>query len=81
MDPNGLEGFLHGADAAATYVVAPVIALEPPQNSPLERWRRAAANARGAYADWCRCRDAGSYAAYRARADQADAAQDALAAL
>jgi hypothetical protein len=42
-------------------------------------WFRAEAEARTAYDEWARSRDADSYAAYRASADRADAAQDALA--
>jgi hypothetical protein len=48
-------------------------------DSPAAQWHRAAADATSAYAHWRRNRDAASYAAYRAAADQADAAQDALA--
>ncbi len=46
----------------------------------LDRWRAASAQAAAAYADWRRLRDPASYAAYRASADRADAAQDELAA-
>jgi hypothetical protein len=42
-------------------------------------WRAAAAEANLAYEAWRESRDAGSYAVYRAFADRADAAQDALA--
>jgi hypothetical protein len=42
-------------------------------------WRAAQARAEAAYADWRRRRDAESFLVYRAFADQADAAQDALA--
>ena len=45
----------------------------------LEGWSRAEAEARDAYAHWRRRRDSESYAVYRACADRADAAQDALA--
>lgn len=42
-------------------------------------WALAASEARRAYREWCRARDAESYVTYRACADRADAAQDALA--
>ena len=45
----------------------------------IEAWRAAAAEAKLAYEAWRTSRDAGSYAVYRASADRADAAQDALA--
>lgn len=41
-------------------------------------WRSAARRAEQALEDWRRCGGADAYAAYRALADQADAAQDAL---
>ena len=46
----------------------------------IDRWRTASGQAARAYADWHRARDDASYAAYRASADRADAAQDELAA-
>ena len=46
----------------------------------VDRWRTASSQAADAYARWQRMRDAASYAAYRASADRADAAQDELAA-
>jgi hypothetical protein len=42
-------------------------------------WRGAARRAATALEAWCRGGGAWAYAAYRAQADQADAAQDALA--
>lgn len=45
----------------------------------LADWRVAAMEADSAYAAWCRRRDRDSFAVYRACADRADAAQDALA--
>lgn len=42
-------------------------------------WIAAAARARDAYIDWRQNRTSETYAAYVAAADQADAAQDALA--
>jgi hypothetical protein len=51
------------------------------QRDPLiDDWRDAAADAAAAYEKWEVARDSASYAVYRAYADQADAAQDALAA-
>jgi acyl-CoA reductase-like NAD-dependent aldehyde dehydrogenase len=44
-------------------------------------WRSAAGRAREAYAAWRSRGGADAYAVYRALADQADAAQDALAAM
>ena len=44
-----------------------------------EAWRVAAAEANLAYEAWRMSRDADSYAVYRASADRADAAHDALA--
>ena len=46
----------------------------------VDRWRTASSQAADAYAQWHRMRDPASYAAYRAGADRADAAQDELAA-
>jgi hypothetical protein len=43
------------------------------------RWLSANARAQAAYAAWRRRRDSESFLVYRAFADQADAAQDALA--
>ena len=55
--------------------------LTHPHPDPLTAsWLDAEADAVGAYATWARDRDHESYAVYRACADQADAAQDALAA-
>ena len=49
------------------------------QSDPLmEHWRDAEADAAAAYEMWALDRDPESYAVYRAYADQADAAQDAL---
>ena len=45
----------------------------------IDRWRTASGQAARAYADWRRTRDDVSYAADRASADRADAAQDELA--
>jgi len=43
-------------------------------------WTAAAAEARAAYEHWCGDPSADGYSIYRAAADRADAAQDALAA-
>jgi hypothetical protein len=41
-------------------------------------WQEAQFEATLAYRHWCRFRDRGAYATYRAAQDRADAAQDAL---
>jgi hypothetical protein len=51
----------------------------PPQNPSLDYWLEAEMDAQHAYDHWRRNRDPESYAVYRACADRADAAQDALA--
>jgi hypothetical protein len=51
----------------------------PPQHPLMGSWREAEMDARDAYEHWRRSRDPDSYAVYRACADRADAAQDALA--
>ena len=43
-----------------------------------EVWRAAQDEADGAYAAWCEARSRDAYLAYRAAADRADAAMDAL---
>jgi hypothetical protein len=48
---------------------------------PIARWLEAESDAVAAYEMWAFHRDPESYAVYRAYADQADAAQDALAAM
>jgi hypothetical protein len=48
------------------------------EHDPLLDWRLAERDAADAYAYWRRSKDADSYAVYRACADRADAAQDAL---
>jgi hypothetical protein len=80
VDPKRLEGFLDGLEDTPEYVSASDIHVDPPVDHVLLCWRTAAAGARHAYAAWRRCRNAAAYAGYRACADQADAAQDALAA-
>jgi hypothetical protein len=59
---------------------AAVAADDPHAPPELVAWRVAAGEARAAYAEWRRCRDGDSYAAYRACADRADAAQAVVAA-
>jgi len=51
----------------------------PPQDPLMASWLEAELDARDAYEHWRRSRDPESYAVYRACADRADAAQDALA--
>ena len=54
--------------------------FEPGSGDPLHgAWVAAAACARDAYIEWRQSRTALTYASYVAAADQADAAQDALA--
>jgi hypothetical protein len=56
------------------------LVLGGPVDDPLEAaWIEAEADARAAYEAWRLDRDRDSYVAYRACADRADAAQDALA--
>lgn len=61
-------------------VAAPAVELEGTRDAIVADWRAAAADANAAYAEWRRRRTRDSYAIYRACADRADAAQDALAA-
>src|SRR6478735_11722834 len=56
-----------------------ILRREPEWSPVLGVWRDAAEEARAALATWQGCRDASSYAAYRAAQDREDAAQDALA--
>jgi hypothetical protein len=51
----------------------------PPQDPLMASWLEAELDARDAYEHWRLNRDPESYAVYRACADRADAAQDALA--
>jgi hypothetical protein len=56
------------------------LALGAPTEDPLlAGWAEAEADARAAYEAWRLDRERDSYVAYRACADRADAAQDALA--
>jgi hypothetical protein len=57
-----------------------IVVVHTESDALLDSWHAAASEARASYAEWRRRRDAESYAAYRACADRADAAQDALAA-
>jgi hypothetical protein len=77
---KGLLPILTGLQDLGEYVVPSPLAVENVDPRPeVVAWRLAAAEARAAYADWCRCRGADSYAVYRACADRADAAQAAVA--
>jgi hypothetical protein len=58
---------------------APLGELEETGDVLFTGWRLAARDADAAYGEWRRRRDCDSYARYRACADRADAAQDALA--
>ena len=78
MTPKRLRDLFGGHDDLEDYVVLePVLDVE---DALLASWRCASADAVAAYENWRRTRHSGSYATYRARADRADAAQDALAA-
>jgi hypothetical protein len=58
-----------------------LVEVYTPADALIDRWHQAAGDAAAAYAEWQRRRDPESYAAYRACADRADAAQDELARL
>jgi hypothetical protein len=75
MSSRSLKQFLAELDGSETFVLAPDSA-----DTMLSCWEEAADEAREAYAHWRRARDLEAYALYRAAADRADAAQDALAA-
>jgi hypothetical protein len=78
MTPKHLQRILEPLDERSEFAVGTVGTLGP-TDALLTTWRAAAADAREAYADWHRRRDRESFAVYRAFADRADAAQDALA--
>jgi hypothetical protein len=62
------------------YDLAELVLLGGPVEDPLfVAWATAEADARAAYDAWRLDRERDSYVAYRACADRADAAQDALA--
>ena len=80
MTPRRLHNTVARLEGSTVFV-APggVLAEGLVAGTPLCAWRAAAAEANTAYDAWRASRDAGSYAVYRASADRADAAQDALA--
>jgi acyl-CoA reductase-like NAD-dependent aldehyde dehydrogenase len=81
MTPKRLRSILDGLDDLSEFVLAASLELvEETGDLLLADWRAAASEADAAYAEWRRRRDRASYAIYRACADRADAAQDALAA-
>ena len=57
------------------------VLIHPHGDPVTASWLDAESDAVAAYETWARDRDHESYAVYRAYADQADAAQDALAAV
>ena len=76
MDPKRLNHLLEDSEEIV-FLPAP----ETRTGDPLrDAWIVAAARARDAYIHWRQSRTALTYGAYVAAADQADAAQDALAA-
>jgi hypothetical protein len=80
MTPKHLQRILEPLDDLGQYAVATGPAeASGPADALLIAWRAAAGDAREAYGAWRRRRDAESFAVYRASADRADAAQDALA--
>ena len=75
MPPKRLIEYMEELTSTGDFV------LSHPHPDPLTAsWLDAEADARDAYEMWVNEGDAESYAVYRAYADQADAAQDALAA-
>jgi hypothetical protein len=75
MTPRRLMEYMEELTSTGDYV------LSHPHPDPLTAsWLDAEADAVAAYEMWSVEGDAESYAVYRAYADQADAAQDALAA-
>jgi hypothetical protein len=75
MTPHRLLKYIEELESADDYV------LSHPHPDPLmASWLDAESDATAAYESWARDGDPESYTVYRAYADQADAAQDALAA-
>jgi hypothetical protein len=75
MIPRRLIHYIENFDSPSGYL------LSDPNLSPLvASWNDAESHAVAAYEIWAFERDRESYAVYRAYADQADAAQDRLAA-
>lgn len=79
MTPRRLRDTLTRLERSTALVAAgPVFDSGFAAGTSIHAWRAAAAEANVAYETWRASRDAGSYAVYRACADRADAAQDAL---
>lgn len=79
MNPRRLRTALDGLQDLNEFVLAQIVEIEETEDAMLADWRLAARDADVAYAEWRRNRNRDSYAVYRACADRADAAQDALA--
>jgi hypothetical protein len=76
MTRRNLQHCIQGLDSAdGQYVL-----IHPHVDPVTASWLDAESDAVAAYETWARDRDDESFAVYRAYADQADAAQDALAA-
>jgi acyl-CoA reductase-like NAD-dependent aldehyde dehydrogenase len=75
MSSFDLRQFLAELDGGETFVLAP-----ESTDALRSSWSDAARAAREAYRNWRQLRSQEAYALYRACADRADAAQDALAA-
>jgi acyl-CoA reductase-like NAD-dependent aldehyde dehydrogenase len=74
MSSRDLERFLAELDGGESFLLAP-----DSTDALRASWREAAEAARAAYREWRRSKSLDAYAIYRACADRADAAQDALA--
>ncbi len=74
MSSRDLERFLADLDGGDSFMLAP-----DSTDTLRSSWREAAEAARAAYSEWRRSKSVDAYALYRACADRADAAQDALA--
>lgn len=74
MSSRDLEQFLTELDGGESFMLAP-----DSTDALRSAWREAAEAAHAAYAEWRRSKSLEAYALYRACADRADAAQDALA--
>jgi acyl-CoA reductase-like NAD-dependent aldehyde dehydrogenase len=72
---KSLREFLSELDGGESFVLAPECS-----DALRASWQEAAEEARLAYAHWRSTKTLETYALYRAAADRADAAQDALAA-
>ena len=75
MTTSDLHMVLQGIEPHGEWVSGSLDGRDPVEIA----WRRARREAEEAYECWRRRRDTVSYASYRACADRADAAQDALA--